>query len=218
MRWFVPSGPLPLLLVVGLALAFGACGGGGGGGTVTTATGQRGTPTLAETTVSRGGTAMPSPTSTPSATPTPPPTSTPTPVPTPTPTPCPSYALTPGVGALAANIGEAANRWNAYLGCSAFSLASSGGILVDFAPAEIQDIGWGQYSGGTIYLMPPSTPPGDDPSTPYANDFERLTCVVMHAMGHVLGYSDGSPTAPMIMRPLDWPTWPPTSCSTPDSP
>lgn len=137
---------------------------------------------------------------------------------TPTATPCPQHTVSPMVGALAANLGAAASRWNAWLGCTAFVVASGGGIPVDFAPAEIQDLGWGQYAGGAIYLMPPSMPPADDPSTPYANDFERLTCVVMHAFGHVLGYADGASTAPKIMRPLDWPTWPPTSCSTPDSP
>jgi hypothetical protein len=147
-------------------------------------------------------------------TPTPSPTTAPA---TPTATPCPSYTLVPQVGALGANIAAAASRWNSWLGCPVFAVGTSG-IPVDFAPAEIGDVGWGQYAGGQIYLMPPSTPPADDPSTPYANDFERLTCVVMHALGHVLGYADGSAAAPKIMRPLDWPTWPPTSCSTPDSP
>lgn len=197
---------IPLLaLAGGCLLAVAGCGGGGGPTPTPTATPTA--PSQQTSTVVSIPTATPSPaTATPTATPAPP-----------TPTPCPTYTLVPGVGALAANIGTAAGRWNSWLGCTVFSLGTSG-IVVDFAPAEIQDVGWGQYSGGAIYLMPPTSTPADDPATPYANDFERLTCVVMHALGHVLGYTDGASSAPKIMRPLDWPTWPPTSCSTPDSP
>lgn len=199
-----------LVLMGALAVA---CGSEGGTPTATEAGKSAGSPVAVSTPVSATPTATaqlsPSPTSQATAV---------AATPTSTATPCPQYTVSPMVGALAANLGVAASRWNAWLGCTAFVVAASGGIPVDFAPAEIQDIGWGQYGGGAIYLMPPSKPPADDPSTPYANDFERLTCVVMHAFGHVLGYADGSSAAPKIMRPLDWPTWPPTSCSTPNSP
>ncbi len=209
MRTLRPVRALLAAVAAGGLVALVGCGGDGGGATPT-ATQAPPTPTAMTPTVTSPATAAvptvatvaPSPTAAPA---------------TPTPTPCPSYTLVPQVGALGANIAAAASRWNTWLGCPVFAVGTSG-IPVDFAPAEIGDPGWGQYAGGQIYLMPPSSTPADDPSTPYANDFERLTCVVMHALGHVLGHADGSTAAPKIMRPLDWPTWPPTSCSTPDSP
>jgi len=136
--------------------------------------------------------------------------------------PCPPspYYLTPAVGALAANLADAIGRWNAWLGCPAFALdptASHPGIIrVDFAPAEIEDRGWAQFSGGTVYLAPPTTP-ARTTMQPYANDYNMLTCVVLHGLGHVLGYQDDAAGAPLIMRPLSWPSWPPTSCPTPNS-
>jgi hypothetical protein len=135
-------------------------------------------------------------------------------------TPCPQHLLTPAVGALAANLADAINRWNQWLGCPAFALdqtASQPGVItVDFAPAEIQDPGWAQYSGGAVYLAPPTTPPANS-AQPYANDYDTLTCVVLHGLGHILGYQDDAAGAPLIMRPLSWPSWPPSSCPTPDS-
>ncbi len=137
------------------------------------------------------------------------------------PTPCPQYPLTPAVGALAANLNQAIARWNQWIGCAVFALDPTGTqpgvIAVDFAPAEIQDNGWAQFSGGTVYLAPPTSLPPNS-AQPYANDFDMLTCVVMHGLGHILGYQDDATGAPLIMRPLSWASWPPSSCSTPDSP
>jgi hypothetical protein len=135
-------------------------------------------------------------------------------------TPCPQHYLTPAVGALGANLSDAIGRWNQWLGCPAFALdqtASQPGVIaVDFAPAEIQDPGWAQFSGGAVYLAPPTTLPPTS-AQPYANDYATLTCVALHGLGHILGYQDGAAGAPLIMRPLSWPSWPPSSCPTPDS-
>jgi hypothetical protein len=174
---------------------------------------------------------LPSPTVAASATPTPVPSPSPTATPQPSPTvpatpatskPCPPspYYLTPSVGALGANLADAIGRWNAWLGCSAFAIdptASRPGVIrVDFAPAEIEDRGWAQFSGGTVYLAPPTTP-ARTTMQPYANDYNMLTCVILHGLGHILGYQDDAAGAPLIMRPLAWPSWPPTSCPTPNS-
>lgn len=197
-----PIRALLVIAVIATATLAGGCSAGGGSGATPAATATPPTAT------SPASTSTPTPTATATATP--------AATPTPTATPCPTYTLVPGVAGMAPNVTDAGNRWNAWLGCTVFSVGGTG-IPVDFAPAEIQDIGWGQYTGA-IYLMPPTMPPADDPYNGYAGDYERLTCVIMHALGHVLGYQDGSPTAPKIMRPFDWPTWPPTSCATPDSP
>lgn len=176
-------------------------------------------------------TAAPAPSATPPATQAATPTAAPSPTTAPTmalsptaaspsPTPCPQFYLTPGVGALAANLGDAIARWNQWLGCPAFALdqtaSQPGAITIDFAPAEIQDVGWAQYSGGTVYLAPPTTLPPNS-AQPYANDGDMLTCVVLHGLGHILGYQDDAPGAPLIMRPLSWASWPPASCPTPDT-
>ncbi len=192
------------------ALGFAACGGG------------ESEPTATATAPAASPTAAPSPTTPPTAAPTPTASqASPTAATQPSPTPCPQQYVTPGVGALGANLNDAIARWNQWLGCPAFALDPTGSqpgvIPVDFAPAEIQDPGWAQFSGGTVYLAPPTTLPPSS-SQPYANDYNMLTCVVMHGLGHILGYQDDAAGAPLIMRPLSWASWPPTSCSTPDSP
>lgn len=137
-------------------------------------------------------------------------------------TPCPGpYYLNVGVGALAANLSTAITRWNSWLGCQTFNYDPNQQhpniIIVDFAPAHLQDTGWAQFSGNMVYLEPGTALPANS-TQPYANDANRLTCVVMHGLGHILGYQDGATNAPLIMKPLTWSTWPPTSCSTPNSP
>lgn len=206
-RWSVVM-PAALTLV---ALAVAACGG------------EEAAPSATATAPAASPTAAPSPTV---ATPAPTPSPAATPQPSPTaaaqvsPTPCPQQYLAPGVGALGANLNDAIARWNQWLGCPAFALDPTGSqpgvIVVDFAPAEIQDPGWAQYSGGTVYLAPPTTLPPNS-AQPYANDYDMLTCVVLHGLGHILGYQDDAAGAPLIMRPLSWASWPPSSCPTPDS-
>lgn len=146
----------------------------------------------------------------------------PSPSPSPTATPCPGvYYLSPAIGALAAPLGAAISRWNQWLGCQTFVLDQSAtqpnAITVDFAPAEIQDNGWAQFSGGDVWLAPMSSLPPNS-TQPYANDYGQLTCVIMHGLGHILGYQDDAASAPLIMKPLSWSSWPPNSCSTPNSP